>query len=268
MHLLKRIAYNLGAAQKVVNLIVIGAQKAGTSSLHKMLSQHPLLVPPSKKKELHFFDNDELYRKSDIEVYHDFFPSFIFSKDKLLFETTPSYIYHPLCAERIYKYNPNVKLILVLREPASRALSAWNMYNQLIAAGRTTRFSQVYKRPESFEACINQELENIDSVGWETNPAALVKRGVYYEQIENYFQLFSRDQLLILENKELRHDLGAVSQKVCTFLEIPFLKFQLIEANVRSYPQQNFDKELALLRDFYKEHNEKLFSLLGKRYDW
>jgi len=84
------------------DFLIIGAQKAGTTALHEMLSQHPRLIP-STIKETHFFDNDSIYNKENYQQYHKFFkdnkPS---GYSKLFFETTPIYLFHPNVAHRIF----------------------------------------------------------------------------------------------------------------------------------------------------------------------
>ena len=100
--------------------ICIGVQKAGTTSLINYLNQNDEIF--IKKGESHFFDTTE---PTEIEIikYEN-----TFDTNKLIIgEKTPSYNYLQYAIDRIYNYNPNIKLILILREPISRAFSQYNM---------------------------------------------------------------------------------------------------------------------------------------------
>lgn len=114
-----------------LNFLIIGAQKAGTTSLAKYLSQHKSILPP-KEKEFNFFNLDQNYQKgksyyeSNLNRYRNPF------KPRISFEATTHYLYLPHVAQRIYSYNPNFKLIILLREPSERDYSAWNMYRPTI----------------------------------------------------------------------------------------------------------------------------------------
>ena len=115
---------NLGIVKP--SFLIIGAQKSGTSALHHYLSQHQDILSPLKK-ELHYFDNRQLNPISD---YLKQFPKNYFSR-KISFESTPRYLYFPGTAKKISSFNPKMKFIILIRNPAKRAYSAWNMYKQI-----------------------------------------------------------------------------------------------------------------------------------------
>src|SRR5258708_21787754 len=117
------------AAPEKVGFIVAGAQKAGTSALDAYLREHPELCLP-RQKEVHFFDTNRFFAVEPVDYtrYHSYFnprPS-----HRLLGEVTPAYLYWPTAAERIARYNPAMKLIMVLRNPVTRAFSQCNMTRQ------------------------------------------------------------------------------------------------------------------------------------------
>ena len=110
------------------NFIIIGVQRGGTTSLYKYLTKHPKIIP-AIKKEIHFFDNN--FHKG-ISWYQSQFKQnrllmLLYKKkkfyDSITGEATPYYIYHPYGVERISKLIPNVKLIILLRNPVERAYS-------------------------------------------------------------------------------------------------------------------------------------------------
>lgn len=115
-----------------VNFLIIGVQKAGTTSLAHFLAQHPQCMT-AKSKEVHFFDLDYRYNNG-INWYHRQFDLDGYNSQNepvCIFEKSPGYIFYPDAAKRIYDYNPKMKLIVLFREPAERAYFAWNMWRQL-----------------------------------------------------------------------------------------------------------------------------------------
>ena len=101
---------------KKIDFIIIGTQKGGTSALDHYLRQHPE-IGMGKKKEIHFFDDEKIFSKTDINYnkYHDYFD---FSIEKKVYgEATPIYIYWDQSCKRIWKYNKDIKLIAILRNP-------------------------------------------------------------------------------------------------------------------------------------------------------
>ncbi|HZR78058.1 MAG TPA: sulfotransferase domain-containing protein, partial [Chthoniobacterales bacterium] len=106
-----------------VDFVIGGTQKGGTSALDSFLRQHPGICMPTTRKELHFFDREEDNR--DYKAYHaNFQPQ---PQHRVTGEASPIYMYWETAPYRIWKYNPNMKWILALRNPVERAFSAWNM---------------------------------------------------------------------------------------------------------------------------------------------
>lgn len=109
-----------------IDFIVAGAQRAGTTALTDMLSQHPDIAMPVEK-EPHFFDNDGFFGGRDIPIA-DFHRAFPFrGANKLYGEATPRIMFAERCLARVKRYNPDIKLICLIRAPVARAFSGWNM---------------------------------------------------------------------------------------------------------------------------------------------
>ena len=109
-----------------INFVIGGTQKGGTSALDSFLRQHPEICMPESKKELHYFDREENFAgKPNYKKYHaNFKPG---PAHRVIGEATPIYMYWNAAPQRIRDYNPEMKWILVLRNPVERAFSAWNM---------------------------------------------------------------------------------------------------------------------------------------------
>ena len=261
------------------DFLIIGAQKSGTTSLHYYLNQHPNLTG-SYPKELHYFNRDIHFNKSFGEYKKHF--RGIKKKDTLLFEATPAYIYHPGSAELIKKHLPNTKLIVILRNPVQRAYSAWNHYSQFFEAEPGVRkvFDETprtegnylhelyFKNREvfpTFRECIEIELDLIEKgKGYEP---ALLRRGVYIDQLKNYWNYFSKDQVMIIGFRDLTEKKKETLQKIEKFLNIPQYDWDnLIDEpkNVREYKEKINEEDRVLLEKFYSEYNLQLEKEVGK----
>ena len=103
---------------KLPDFIIIGCQRGGTTSLYNYITSHPD-VEPASQKELHFFDYN--FDKG-LDWYKDQFPD-----NKITGETSPYYIIHPHAPRRIAQAKPDVKILILLRNPGDRAYSHYNL---------------------------------------------------------------------------------------------------------------------------------------------
>src|SRR5215471_17482992 len=95
-----------------LDFILAGAQKSGTTALHYFLTRHPNITM-GDQQEIHFFDDDSLFvGDSDYEQLHKHYPPI--TSPTIAGDCTPSYMYHQPAAERIWRYNPTIKLIILL----------------------------------------------------------------------------------------------------------------------------------------------------------
>lgn len=113
--------------QPLVSFMGIGVQKAGTTSIFAYLNQHPQ-IRMGQKKELHYFDDEDHFaQKPDYSLYEQQFVRDPERANLLYVEVTPIYLYWSPALRRIWEYNPNMKCIVLLRNPITRAYSHWNM---------------------------------------------------------------------------------------------------------------------------------------------
>ena len=111
---------------KRLSFLVCGAQKSGTTALAAYLRQHPGIYLP-ERKELHFFDDEtQAWPEPDLNELHRHFPG-PQKPSKLWGEATPISLYWDPAAERIWRYNQAMRLIVILRNPIERAYSHWAM---------------------------------------------------------------------------------------------------------------------------------------------
>lgn len=260
------------------DFLIIGAQKSATSTLHSYLSQHPKIVG-SKPKEIHYFDW-EIYFDKDRVWYESHFQSV--EKGKKFFEATPNYIYHEKVAQLIKSFYPEIKLILILRDPVSRAFSAWNFYRYFFESGQVEMFrlrrwpngreNEIYQylfkdrtKFPSFSEYIEIELELIRT--GESDEPSVLRRGLYYDQITTYLKYFNKNQLHILGFKSFVTNPKIELNKILDFVGIERDDWFFLKEGIKnSRPYQHYSlsqEESQFLQDFYREPNEKLFDLIG-----
>jgi hypothetical protein len=267
--------------------IIIGAQKSGTTALYSFLNRHPLICG-SNPKETDFFYSDNFFEKG-ICLYNSFFRvNRLFTKKRITFEASPSYLNDDrgIVARRIHEYNPNIKLICILRDPVYRAYSAWNMYKKFTLEDRNffldwhkarnhVNLDSFLKKDNihitSFYESIRLEIDAIANNKKVELP--VVVNGLYYQKLKQFFGIFNPNQILILDNSELDEQPGRVLNSIMQFLGIDTYDWRDILKTekyvLKGDYQEDIDIESSkLLKDFYRNENLKLFNLINKTFDW
>ena len=220
----------------LVNFVIGGTQKGGTSALDSFLRQHPEICLPETKKELHYFDREKNFEKRpNYKQYHAYFrPK---PPNRVIGEATPSYMYWTTTPYRIWRYNPEMKWILVLRNPVERAFSAWNM--------ETKRGTEHL----SFKEAVEQEAVRCrKALPLQHRVFSYVDRGFYAHQVRHLFNIFGEDNLLILLTEDLRTDHQNTLRKIFEFLKV--------DAGFVAPPARVFEQ------DYDDEIDPKLYSQL------
>jgi hypothetical protein len=241
--------------------VILGAQKAGTSSLFDYLAQHPAILPAARK-EVHFFD---LNHRRGTDWYRSFFRG---NGDGIGLEATPYYLFHPAVPARLKALLPEARLIVLLRDPVERANSHyWH------ARKRGLEPLELAAALDVEEDRLRGEEERLLAepgyASFAHRHQSYRARGLYARQIDRWLQHFPREQFLFLKAETLFADPAAVLPRVLDFLGAPpFRGFRLRPRNV------NRDKdglpaavEEALSR-FYAPHNTELRTLAGPEFDW
>jgi hypothetical protein len=177
------------------NLIVIGAQKCGTTSLHYYLGLHPQ-VSMSREKELDFFIADKNWQKGV-----DWYRSHFVGHARVHGESSPNYTVHPFfegVPRKIHSLLPHTKLIYILRDPIDRMISH---YVQKYSEGRENR-------------TLEGALKNFD----DTN--SYVIRSKYYTQLQQYLEYFPESNILIVTAEDLYGQRRKTLQGIFKFLDV------------------------------------------------
>ncbi len=251
--------------------LVAGAQKAGTTTLFHYLIQHPQIVAP-RKKEIDYFWLDHYYEKGE-HWYLDHFPAAFSHKNKITFEATPHYLFSKKAAERIYKFNKNIKIILLLRDPVERAFSQFQMYQRKRKdksaldisgekyGGELQVFFEQLKSPDffrDFDEAIQREWAAIQK--GEMLAPYLIAQGFYYQQIDNYLKYFPKEQIRIVYNKNLKSKPEETLNDIMQFLKlkkINWKNFDLKKYNEGKYEETISTEIRKLLENIYEKYNTR-----------
>lgn len=239
--------------------IVIGAAKAGTTSLFHYLTQHPeVFMAP--EKEIHYFDAK--YRKG-----HNWYLSkFNKSKNsKARGEATPMYCFYPKAIERIHKFDPKLKLIFLLRNPVDRAISHYWM-----------AVHQKYETKELLEAlqideeirCKLLEARSGSITGNDIDFAyfSYKSRGLYHEQLDHIYDCFPKEQVLIQKLEEFVMYPKKVYSDICGFLEVSDHTPSFSNHFPGNYSKNSELEAVSYLKEYFTVPNKILFEKYGIDY--
>ena len=258
-----------GPLRLLPNYLIIGAAKSGTSSLYEYLIQHPN-VQPASGKEIYFFDMK--YNKG-INWYRTFFPlSYQFpktTKNSIVGEATPRYLDHPQAPYRIKKHIPNCKFIILLRNPIDRAYSHWNMmvnHNREVLSFEDAIDKEKSRTNGLFEKMAKDKSFYSKEYYW----YSYLERGIYSKKIKKWFEIFPKNQFLILKSEDLFSKPSEIFRQTQDFLNIPEIildEFKTVRKGI--YKNKSISSNTRKsLSDFFKPYNEELYSLIGVNLGW
>ena len=268
-HLAKRHWYGVTNSIRVLpDFIVIGAAKSGTTSLYHYFKKHPNIMG-SYKKEIGFFDDNY---NLGIEWYRSWFPTKTSiekrtkkNKKNLVYEGSPGYFQKQWCIKNMYETLPNVKLILVLRNPVDRTYSHYQ---------HATRRGMKTKIP--FRDLLDRDLKTYEQIKNDDNEYfknfvlnSYIGPSIYVRLVKEWLKYFRLEQLLIFSTEELAKNPREVFSRIFGFLNIKEEEINTeSRQNVGGY-DASLDSDLRQrLIDFFRPHNEELFNTINQRFDW
>ncbi len=219
--------------QKLPNFFIVGAAKAGTTSLYNYLQAHPdvFLCPikepnyfstdinpedfnptyrkntilhikdkPKKKIQLAFVRNSKLY----LRLFEDA------QNEKAIGECSTSYLFSSVAAKNIKVFNPEAKIIIALRNPVERTFSHYLM---AVKYGFTHH---------SFSDALQKDMSATEK-GWGISEL-FIELSLYYEQLKRFYDVFPRENIKVLFFDDLQTDPAALANDICKFLDIDTFK--------------------------------------------
>jgi hypothetical protein len=243
------------------DFIILGTQKGGTTSLYRYLTQHPD-IHSATRKEIGYFNNRD---KHDLAWYRSHFPTrffrtFLHHVKGRLFQTgeaDPAYILDPYALSAIHHLVPQVKLVLLLRDPVERA---WSHYRHSLRLGvEPLHFTAALDAEENrIEAQWSRMMRGQAYYGLQIYHYAYKHTGHYDEQLDALFNVFDKRQVLIMKSEDLFAAPVKTVASVVRFLGLsPFTL-----GDVKTYNKGNrhpLSPDLqSQLATYFEPHNRRL----------
>lgn len=239
---------------RLPDFLGLGTQKGGTTSLHRWLSNHPEVYLPTHK-EIHYFD---LQYTRKINWYREQFSEA--KKNQICGEITPYYLYHPAVPKRIKEVTHKIKLIVLLRDPAERALSQY-----------------FHAKKRGFETlaiaeALRAEKYRLKYGGKESKQKhSYVSRSFYLEQLDRYEKLFEKECILVLKSEDLFESPYSTWKSITNFLEVDSTIFpgELPKENARGIELTTIEPDIRRrLREKLCETAMGVRKRYGFGWDW
>lgn len=258
------------------DLLIIGGQRCGTSSLYKYLGAHPLVIP-SLRKEIRYLNRhhakgEAWYRAHFASRWHRSLVRHRQGGQPLTFEATPAYLFHPLAAGRAAALVPEARIVAMLRSPVDRACSH---YHHSVRRGwETLPFEDAIAAEPSRLAGIAERLAaDPDAYDNDYLRYSYLARGFYADQLEPWLARYPREQVLVLRSEDFFSDPVLTYHRLLDFLQLP--RWVPPRLGNHSYggaakparPDLDSGLRRRLVATF-GPHNERLETMLGQRMGW
>ncbi len=250
------------------NYLIVGAQRAGTTSMYNYLAQHPDVGRVRLGKGVHYFDTNASAPKGWYRSHFPLDPHKIPLKSRPTHvgEGAPYYMFHPMTLERIDAMLPGVKLIAILRDPTERAHSQW--VHETARGFENLPFGgALYVEKERLAGEEDRLRRDAGAYSHSHQHHSYVARGMYAAQVKRMWERFGRDRVMVIPAKRMFEQPSAVFQETLSFLGLAPYEAVYEVHNARSYPK--LDPHLqAWLDNEFAESNEELVELLGPDFDF
>jgi hypothetical protein len=254
------------------NFVVAGTQRGGTTSLFIYLLAHEQVLGPRRAKGVHYFDTN--WHESDA-WYRSNFPlqSTVDAMAKAsgttpaIGEGAPYYMFHPLIPGRIHDLMPDCRVLLVLREPLDRAMSHHN--HEVKRGFETLSMTDAFDAEEGRLAGeVDKMVANPSYISKAHIHHAYLERGKYADQVQRYFDLFGRDQVLVMDSAKLKSHPEETVRRATDFLGLK----PMSGVDYPLYNQRDRDPVSPELRERYghvfEESNARLAELVPDEFTW
>lgn len=231
------------------DFIGIGTKKSGSSAMWNFILQHPNVYSDHAdygfSKEPNYFNTDcKDTLPTKFDTLYDYWNSA--PSDQLLGEFTITYIESKAVLEKIKNHNPNVKIIAILRNPADRFYSEFNMHNNV----------KMEWRNESVEQLLQGE-------NWTEH--SHIQKSLYADKIKSVFDVFDKDRVHFVKYEEFLDDPQKTMDEVFSFLGVNPSLYTHIDRKIHTIPYIESLRESSrkTLIDFFMSDIVQVEQLLG-----
>ena len=254
------------------NLLIAGGQRCGTTSMYRALSQHPAVLKAVMHKGVHYFDT---HYDRGLPWYRAHFPLELTGRRvgrangvvPITFESSPYYGFHPLAAQRIARDLPDVRLLVLIRDPVERAYSAHA--HELARRFETESFERALELEDSRLSGEEQRLiDDPTYVSHAHQHQAYVRRGHYIDLLERLDRDIGRERILVVDSHRFFTDPVPVLADVLTFLDLPSCPTIRVERHNARPRKAIADTIGRRLDDHFIPYDERLTHWLGWVPSW
>ena len=258
------VAYSKRAARRASfwlrprpSFLIIGGIRCGTTSLIRYLGEHPD-VAPSATKEVHYYD---WYFDRGESWYRSWFP--IGPQSTGAGESSPAYLMDPNAPARVAASLPDVRLLLLLRNPIERAHSHYRY-----------RKGKGQEKAATFEDALDDEPRRLQAATTAHRPQAAGALDCYYHHgnyavgLERWIQHLGRDQLLIMESDQFYADPAGTYGRVLDFLGLPPYELSHHPVHNAAADAPINPETRAALAERYAAPNQALYDIAGTDWGW
>jgi Sulfotransferase domain len=241
-----------------LQFVIGGAQKAGTTTLDAIFRMHPK-IQMAATKETHFFDDETLdWQNPPYDKLDAYFSG---ETEKVCGEATPITLFWRPAIQRLHRYNPDTKFVLLLRNPVERAFSQWR---HEYAGGRETL---------PFNEAIREVGRSRLATSGENDPErrvfSYVERGFYAKQLRYLMQYFPVQNIHCEISEDLFHDQAPVLQRLSVFLGIEDFSKKLPKVHAYAgreiaYPSEIQHDDRTYLSGLFRGDIAALEAILGR----
>ncbi|HYN97178.1 MAG TPA: sulfotransferase [Pilimelia sp.] len=252
--------------------LIVGAQRCGTTSLFKTLSQHPAVLPAVYHKGVHYFD---MSYDRGMDWYLGHFPTSRRAEavrphlgvPGITGESSPYYMFHPLAAGRIARDLPDVRLLVLLRDPVERAYSAHA--HESARGFESEPFPRALElEPERIAGERDRMLAEPGYHSHHLRHNAYLTRGQYIEQLEHLTGAVGRDRLHVIDSDDFFAEPRPAFDAVCDFLGIPhWAEIAFGKHNARARAPMPAELR-ARLEEHFAPYDERLAAWWGRVPSW
>ncbi len=267
------VAQPTASLRAVPDYLVVGAQRSGTTAIQTHLRAHPdIRSARLGMKGVHYFDTA---RDRDLDWYRSHYPtrswldfmSRVRGKRPILGEASPYYLFHPAAAERIGAELPNVKVIVLVRNPVERAISHY--FHEVRRGDESLGMAEAFAAESTRLA--GEEQRMLDDPAYNSfnhQHYSYVARGMYASQIRRLQRYVSLDRLLVVESEAFFTKPAESFRTVLGFLGAREWEPETFP-QINAAPYADIDPGIvAMLEETFAAPNRELVGLLGTELSW
>jgi hypothetical protein len=252
--------------------LIVGAQRCGTTSMYRALSHHPAILKPALHKGVHYFD---INYGQPMSWYRAHFPAVAQARraeratgcTALTYESSPFYLFHPLAAQRIARDLPDVKLLVLVRDPVERAYSAHA--HELARGYETEPFERALElEPRRLAGEAGRMTADPSYLSHSLQHHAYLARGQYADQLGRLESVFGASRIHVVDSGDFFSAPEQTYDDVLRFLGLPTLGYPPFERHNRR-PRLPLDPERQTqLRLHFEPYDRRLERWLGGPPSW